>query len=269
MQTRRLPTKRAPRLNADQVRYLTDEHLAVVGHELRTPLSAILNWVQVLQKSPTDQDIVTRSAEAIERNARLQALLVNDLVDISRINVGRIKLKRANCDLDHLLRSTLLAAEQDVRAKRIRVNYVASGRVFVHADERRLQQVMTNLMDNAIKFTPIEGTITVALCLRTGSAVLTIADSGCGFAPSLSSRLFEKFHQADDTAQREGLGLGLYIVKNIVELHGGTITAHSAGPGEGATFTVRLPAAVDLCPAHELAESLSGHSDEGKRFFAT
>ena len=102
--------------------------------------------------------------------------------------------------------------------------------VFIHADERRLQQVMTNLTDNAIKFTSIEGTITVALCLRRDSAVLAIADSGCGFAPSLSSRLFEKFHQADDTTQRDGLGLGLYIVKNIVELHDGTITAHSTGP---------------------------------------
>ena len=130
MQTRPLPTERAPRLKADQTRHMTDEHLAVLSHEMRTPLSAILNWVQVLQKSPTDQDIVSRSAEAIERNARLQAHLVNDLVDISRINVGSMKLKKANCDLDLLLRSTLLAIEQVVRAKRIRVNYVASGRRF-------------------------------------------------------------------------------------------------------------------------------------------
>ena len=245
MQTRPLSTTRAAPLKIDRTPHLTDEHLAVLSHEMRTPLSAILNWIQVLQQSPTDQDIVSRSIEAIERNARLQAHLVNDLVDISRINVGSMKLKKASCDLDLLLRSTLLAVEPVVRAKRIRINYVASGPVFVHADERRLQQVMTNLMDNAIKFTSIEGTITVALCLRSGNAVVAIADSGCGFVPSLSSRLFEKFHQADATAQREGLGLGLYIVKNIVELHGGTITAHSTGPGEGAIFTVRLLAAAD------------------------
>ena len=244
MQTRPLPTERAPRLKTDQPRHMTDEHLALLSHEMRTPLSAILNWVQVLQESPTDQDIVSRSAEAIERNARLQAHLVNDLVDISRINVGSMKLKKASCDLDLLLRSTLLAIEPVVRAKRINFNYVASGAVFVHADERRLQQVMTNLIDNAIKFTSVEGTITVALCLRRDSAVVTIADSGCGFAPSLSSRLFEKFHQADRASQRDGLGLGLYIVKNIVELHDGTITAHSTGPGEGAIFTVQLPAAA-------------------------
>ena len=253
MGTRSLAINRAPkrtaRMDGNRTPHLAAEHLAVVSHELRTPLSAILNWVQVLQESPTDQDVVTRSAEAIKRNAQFQAHLVNDLIDISRINFSRMKLEAARFDLDQLLRSTLMAIEHDVRAKGIRVDYVSSGSVFVRADERRLQQVMTNLIDNAIKFTPMEGAITIALCCLGGSAVVTIADSGCGFEPSLSAHVFDRFRKAGDSAQREGLGLGLFIVKNIVELHGGTITAHSSGPGEGATFTVRLPVAVDFATA--------------------
>ena len=267
METRPLLIKRNPHLNENRA-HLTEKHLAIVSHELRTPLSAILNWVQVLQKSPADQELVKRSAEAIERSARMQVQLVNDLVDISRINVRRVKLEKTNCDLDHLLRLTLLTVEHAVRAKRIRIGYVASGKVLVHADERRLQQVLTNLMDNAIKFTPIEGTITVALSLRSERAVITVADSGCGFAPDLSSRLFEQFHQPDNGVLSEGLGLGLYNVKNIVELHGGTVVALSTGPGEGAIFTVQLPAA-ELRLRHECGESTIGSFDEGKHRFST
>lgn len=236
-------SERAARLGAERALRLTEEYIAVVSHELRTPLSAVINWAQVLCESPYDRDTVFRAAQAIERNARLQARLVDDLLDVSRIIVGKMELAKTDFDLNDLVRSSLTTIAHSAEAKRITVKYLASGEVRIHADERRLQQVIVNLLGNAVKFTPDQGCVGIQLSCQGANAVIRVADTGCGFAPDLLPRIFQRFQQAGSDARERsgGLGLGLNIVQSIVELHGGTVQAQSAGPGQGAAFTVRLP----------------------------
>lgn len=237
------PSDAIARLGAERALRLTEEYIAVISHELRTPLGAVTNWARVLQKSPGDRDTVLRAAQAIERSARLQARLVDDLFDVSRMIVGKMELVRTELDLDDVVRSCLTTIGHSADAKRITVTYLASAKVHIHADERRVQQVIVNLLTNAVKFTPDEGRVSIQLSRSHDQAVIRIVDNGCGFAPDLLPRIFERFWQADNSAARpsDGLGLGLDIVRTIVELHGGTAQAQSAGPGQGATFTIRLP----------------------------
>lgn len=230
-------------LNHEQAQRLAEEYVALVGHELRTPLSAVMSWARVLQKAPGNRDTVLRAAQAIERNARMQAQLVEDLLDVSRVRAGKMELLKTDFDLDDVVRSSLATIEHSAGAKRIEVNYLASEQVRIHADERRLQQVIVNLLANAVKFTPEEGSLSIRLGKQAGQAVVRVADTGCGIAPDLLPCILQRFRQADDAGARRscGLGLGLNIVKSIVELHGGTAQAQSAGPGQGAAFTIRLP----------------------------
>jgi signal transduction histidine kinase len=223
---------------------LTEEFLATVSHELRTPLTSIYGWAQVLAKSGLDEQGRGRALEVIERNARLQLALVEDLLDMSRIMNGKLKLDIRHVDLppviDDLIQTTRLAAD----AKRISIGTVldpAAGPVL--GDPNRLRQVILNLLNNALKFTPAGGSITLSVQRVASHVEVSVSDTGCGITSEFLPYLFDRFRQQDgsDTRRHGGLGLGLTIVKSLVELHGGSIAAASDGAGRGARFTVRLP----------------------------
>ena len=228
---------------------MKDEFLATLSHELRTPLNATLGWLQILQKTGPDAARIERALSSIERNARAQQRVVEDLLDISRIVTGRLQLTSEVVDL-----RTVLAAAVDVVAeaalrKPVSLRTTApSEPCLVTGDPGRLQQAFWNLLSNSIKFTPATGTVSVTLSPADGGYRFTVADTGIGIAPEFLQRVFDRFQQADGSTTREhsGLGLGLAIVKEIATLHGGTVTATSAGTGKGATFVLWLPSlAVD------------------------
>jgi PAS domain S-box-containing protein len=227
-------------VEANRVR---DEFLATVSHELRSPLNAILGWATLLC-SQTKDPYVTRAAETIARNARAQARLIDDLLDVSRIIGGKLRLEIGPVDLETVAREALESVRLSAEQKGLSVR-LQSGEhpALLVADHTRLQQVVTNLLSNAVKFTPKGGSIAVAVEARDSTVRLTVRDDGCGIDPAFLPHVFERFRQADDTATRKsgGLGLGLAIVRHLVELHGGHVEAHSAGLGQGATFTVTLP----------------------------
>jgi signal transduction histidine kinase len=222
---------------------LTEEFIATVIHELRTPLGAMANWAQLLKNTPGDRDTVVRAAAAIGRAVRLQAQLVDDLLDVSRIIAGRMELATGELDLDEVIRASLEVVQHAADAKRISLRYLAAVEPLrIRADARRLQQVLVNLFTNAIKFSADEAIVSIRLGRRGAHAVIRVADSGRGISAELLPCIFERFRQAGTAPGQEGgLGLGLNIVKNLVELHGGSIEVESAGLGRGAAFTVRLP----------------------------
>jgi signal transduction histidine kinase/ActR/RegA family two-component response regulator len=232
---------------------LKDEFLATLSHELRTPLNAVLGWTRVLRAAsvpPTTQD---RALESIERNARAQARLIEDLLEVSRIVTGKLRLQVRPADLAAIVDSAVEVVQPAAAAKRIQVVPKITVRpAMTSGDPDRLQQVVWNLLSNAVKFTPPGGEVTVQL-RRDQGFVVTVTDTGIGIEPSFAPHMFEPFRQADGTASREhgGLGLGLAIVRQIVELHGGTVTARSDGRGRGTSFEVRLPSelATEAPPA--------------------
>lgn len=221
-----------------------DEFLAMVSHELRNPLNAILGWVRIARMGMSDDDL-QRALETIERNAVAQSTLVDDLLDIGRIESGRLQLETRPLDLRRLVTTALETVEPSARAREITIctEMVDQGTEVV-GDSRRLQQVVWNLLTNAIKFSD-EGTrIDVTLERRASTVALAVSDEGIGIHASLLPSVFEPFRQGEGPAKRSGLGLGLSIVKSIVELHGGHIGAVSGGQGKGSTFTVTLPIAA-------------------------
>ena len=225
---------------------LKDEFLATLSHELRTPLNAVLGWTRVLRASRVDAPTRDRALESIERNARVQARLIEDLLEVSRIVTGKLRLDVEEVDLAAILESALEVLLPAAAAKRIRL--AADIRVkpaMTSGDPNRLQQVIWNLLSNAVKFTPPDGEVNVRLDRRDGY-VLTVQDNGAGIDPKFLPHVFDAFRQADGTSSREhgGLGLGLAIAKQLVELHGGTITARSAGHNTGATFEITLPSVL-------------------------
>jgi len=240
-----LDSERSARAEAERTSQMKDEFLATLSHELRTPLTAILGWAQVLRRGSRGADDLNRGLETIERNARAQAQLIEDLLDMSRITSGKVLL-----DMKQLAPSTVVdAAIETVRpaadAKGIRIerDYAPAG--FVAGDASRLQQVVWNLLSNALKFTPKGGTVGVSIREAEGHVDINISDTGIGIRPEFLAHVFERFRQADASTTRRhgGLGLGLSIVKHLVEQHGGTVAAHSEGEGLGSSFTVRLPLA--------------------------
>jgi PAS domain S-box-containing protein len=237
-------TEREARAEADAANRAKDQFLAVLSHELRTPLNAILGWARLLTTRQLDEAQRAHASAVIERNALLQAQLVGDLLDLSRIAAGKMDLDREPVDLALVVREAVEAVATDVEAKRLRlVTDLDDAAGEVLGEARRLQQVVSNLLSNAIKFTSEGGTIEVRLARFETSARLTVRDSGQGIEPALLSRIFDPFEQGDrsTTRRHHGLGLGLAIVRQLVELHGGSIRAESAGPNCGATFTVDLP----------------------------
>jgi PAS domain S-box-containing protein len=231
---------------AESANRLKDQFLATLSHELRSPLGAMLSWIEVARSGAGDDPaILTRALDTVERNARHQAKLIDDLLDVSRIVSGKLTLDRTRVDLAALTRSALEEVAPTLSARRIRVEHdLPSQPVVVSGDAARLQQLVTNLLTNAQKFTPDDGWVRVEIERRASSVALRIRDSGEGIAPGFLPHVFERFRQGGDGASpRAGLGLGLAIVKQIASAHGGEVTAESPGEGHGATFTVTLPMA--------------------------
>ncbi|OUL20051.1 hypothetical protein BV372_33280 [Nostoc sp. T09] len=222
------------------INHRKDEVLSIVSHELNTPLVAILGWTRLLRSSPPNQAMLTKSLETIERNATLQAKLVEDLLDISRITAGKINLNLQPVELQEVIETAIATVRQSLQTKAIRLECTLDPLpVTVQGDPDRLQQIILNLLTNAVKFTPNGRSIEVCLESNENQAQIVISDTGCGIDAEFLPYIFDTFRQAPDA--KKGLGLGLAIARSLVELHGGTIHAHSPGIGQGATFIVRLP----------------------------
>lgn len=220
-----------------------EEFLAVLSHELRTPLNAVLGWTQLLMQRPDDVTHVRRATESIDRNARVQWRLVTDLLDFAKISAGHLTLNRAVVDLCALVESTVESIRPELEGRELVLEEACEAAVFVFADGERVAQVLTNLLTNAMKFTPREGRIAVSVSTVQGLAQVEVRDTGQGIAPEFLPHLFDPFKQADSTmTSAQGLGLGLAITQRIMQLHGGTVTAASEGLGHGATFRVTLAA---------------------------
>jgi PAS domain S-box-containing protein len=226
-----------------------DEFVAVLSHELRTPLSAIVGWVHVLRTTVLADTARERALDAIERSARTQMQLIEDLLDVSAIITGNLRVDRRAVDLTAVVEAAIDTVRPALEAKGLvlRTDLDASSPT-VSGDPDRLQQVVWNLLSNAVKFTPGGGAIAVALKRQAGDAEIVVTDTGRGIEADFLPHVFDRFQQAEAgrASARTGLGLGLAIVQRIVDLHGGTVAAESAGPGRGATFTVRLPVAAEL-----------------------
>jgi signal transduction histidine kinase/CheY-like chemotaxis protein len=252
---RLLAAEKEARSEAEAANRSKDEFLATLSHELRTPLNAILGWAQLLRTGALPADEATQGLETIERNAKAQAQLIDDLLDLSRIISGKLRVESRPVDLVAVVEGALDSVRPAADAKGIRVVPVLDAHAGpVAGDAGRLQQVAWNLLSNAVKFTPRGGRVDVWLCATASDAELTVSDDGAGIQPEFLPRVFDRLRQADGSSTRRhgGLGLGLAIVRHLVELHGGTVSASSAGEGRGATFTVRLPLAARNVPAtHE------------------
>jgi PAS domain S-box-containing protein len=241
----------AARADAERANEAKDAFLAILSHELRSPLSAMLAWVGLLQRRSDDAATRRRAVTVLERSVRTQTQLINDLLDVSRIVSGKLQLDRAPLDLVAELPESLDGLQPVAEGKGVTlIRDLCSGPLVVVGDEARLDQVMRNLVENAIKFTPSGGRVTIRLARTGREAELTVTDTGDGFPAELRSAIFARFHQSATprTRRHGGLGLGLAIVRHLVEEHGGTVMADSPGPGRGATFVVRLPLADGVLP---------------------
>jgi PAS domain S-box-containing protein len=241
-----LESERQARAEAERTSQMKDEFLATLSHELRTPLSAILGWAQVLRRGSRDQNDLQKGLQTIERNARAQAQLIEDLLDMSRITSGKVLLDMQAVAPAGFIDAAIETVRPAADAKNIRIEkHYAADPGLVAGDPARLQQVVWNLLSNAIKFTPRDGLVSIGLDRNDTSVVVTVRDNGAGIRPEFITHVFERFRQADASMTRRhgGLGLGLAIVKHLIEQHGGTVRAESAGEGKGATFTIELPLA--------------------------
>ena len=227
----------------EEANRLKDEFLSVASHELRTPLNAVLGWAHLLRKGRLTGDAAQRAVEAIERNVLIQARLVGDLLDMSRIIAGKFQLELASLSPMEPVQAALEVVRPAADAKQIRVSIKSKTRQRIRGDAGRLQQVFWNVLANAVKFTPNGGSINIEVFEEGGQVSVNVADTGIGIAPDFSTRAFERFAQANQQPGRglAGLGLGLSIARQFVELHGGTIELQSAGRDQGTTVTVRLP----------------------------
>lgn len=248
-----LENEREARAEAERTSQMKDEFLATLSHELRTPLSAILGWSQVLRRGSRDGADLQRGLSTIERNARAQAQLIEDLLDMSRITSGKVLLDMQTLAPGSFIDAAIETVRPAADAKGIRIERRYPEGVAIPSvagDPGRLQQVIWNLLSNAIKFTPRDGLVTIELGYHDDQVAITIRDTGSGIAPEFITHVFERFRQGDASMTRShgGLGLGLSIVKHLIEQHGGTVRADSAGPGQGASFTIELPAALSSMP---------------------
>ncbi len=241
---RLLEAERAARMEIERVSLLKDEFLATLSHELRTPLNAVLGWSEMLLSRAEDEGDTRRGLETIARNARAQAQLIDDLLDMNRIVSGKLRLDVQRIELAAVVEGALDSVRPSADAKSIRIRTTIDPNAGpVLGDPNRLQQVVWNLLANAVKFTPKGGKIDVVVQRVNSHIEISVHDSGMGISADFLPHLFERFRQADSSITRKfgGLGLGLSIVKRLVELHGGSVRADSAGDGEGATFVVSLP----------------------------
>ncbi len=262
---------------AEESSQLKEEFLATISHELRTPLNAILGWALMLRAGQVEAESVSRALDIIERNARAQAQLIDDLLDVSRIVTGKLRMEVRPSNPNQIIEGAIEAIQPAAEAKGVRIHKVIdTGVISISGDPIRLQQIVWNLLSNAIKFTPRGGRVQVRLERVNSHLEIIVSDTGQGISPEFLPHVFDRFRQAEQgtTRQHGGMGLGLAIVKNLVELHGGSVDAASPGRGEGSTFVVRLPvialyqaepkedrvhpAARDLLPASECADRLDG-----------
>ena len=251
------------RFDAEHANRLKDEFLATVSHELRTPLNAILGWVVMLRQARFEPSRVATILEIIERNAKAQAQLIADVLDISRMITGRVKLEVAPVSLARVICDAVDSIRPGAQARGIELHLDVDEGPVANADPDRLQQVVWNLLSNACKFTPEGGRIDVRLRATRTQATVTVSDTGAGISPDFLPYVFDRFRQAEQgfTRSHGGLGLGLAIVKHLVEMHGGEATAHSDGPGKGATFDVRLPLARSIARARRAPEQPADRSE--------
>nr|WP_242038645.1 ATP-binding protein [Chroococcidiopsis sp. [FACHB-1243]] len=249
----------AARTEAEAASRIKDEFLAIVSHELRSPLNAILGWARLLQSRSFDENQTKKALEVIERNAKAQTQLIEDLLDISRIIRGRVRLFTRPTNLVQAIEAAIDTVRPTAVAKTIQISSWLDSEVsIVSGDPDRLLQVVWNLLSNAIKFTPVGGRVEVKLTSVNSHAQIQVTDTGQGIAPDFLPYVFERFRQAESTTTRAhgGLGLGLAIVRNLVELHGGRVRVESPGEGQGATFIVQLPTIVN-CPGVSNSEQLA------------
>jgi signal transduction histidine kinase len=254
---------RNARDEAERANRLKDDFLATLSHELRTPLNAILGWISILQTGQASLDRLPHVFNVIRRNADLQAQIVGDVLDMSRIITGRMQLAIEPLDLGTIIASAIETVRPAADAKNIAIGVDVDGEMpILHGDGARLQQILWNLLSNAVKFTPVGGRIAVT-ARRGGLGVLvSVADTGAGLDADFLPYAFDRFRQGDQSFTRTqgGLGLGLAIVKHLVELHGGQVTAYSDGPNTGATFVVELPV---LSRSEAAERSVSNQSAAG------
>jgi signal transduction histidine kinase len=239
-----LERERTARAEAEAANRAKDEFLAVVSHELRTPLNAMLGWSRMLRSGKLDEPTVGRGLDAIERNAKAQTRLIEDLLDLSRITTGKLRLDVRPVDLISVIENALDVVRPAAEAKGIHLQSTLDPDAgWVSGDPNRLQQIIWNLLTNAIKFNSKGGSVQVRFERIDSQAEITVSDTGDGISPEFLPHVFDRFRQADSSSTRKygGLGLGLSIVRNLVELHGGTVQVDSKGEGQGTTFTVKLP----------------------------
>ena len=268
-----LTREQAARLEAERANRLKDEFLATLSHELRTPLNAIMGWAHVLGQSSHDRDTVQRAAAVIRQNATSQSQLIDDILDVSRIVGGRLVLDTQLVDLHAVIDDAIDSLMPAASAKNIQVTRDLNREIKVVGDRDRLQQVVWNLVSNAFKFTPKGGRVEVRLAEAEGDAQIDVIDNGIGISPEFLPFVFDRFRQADSSMSRRhsGLGLGMAIVRHLVELHGGTVSVESAGENQGTTFRLRLSGHTGAAPeapaqalrafADQVAESELDHLD--------
>ncbi|HEV8344935.1 MAG TPA: ATP-binding protein [Vicinamibacterales bacterium] len=264
-----LERERAARAAAEEANRLKDQFLATVSHELRTPLNAILGWADILRRNGALDDARRdRGYQAIYDSARRQARLIDELLDVARIMSGKLELEPTSVDVRAIVRSALEVVQPLADKNRVQVSVqgeASSG--VIRGDGARLQQILWNLLTNAVKFTPAGGRVHVALVRTATMLEISVTDTGCGIPREFLPFVFEPFRQADGSTTRRhgGLGLGLSIVKHLVDAHGGTVSVESGGDGRGATFTVRLPVvAVSAAPAEPPADPLAPPDDSDR-----
>ena len=259
----------AARFSAESASRVKDEFLATLSHEIRTPLNAVLGWTRILQsRDELDLALVKRAIEVIDRNATAQLTLITDMLDVARIAAGKVRLDTAPVDLVAVALAALDVVRPIADAKGVRlVSTLSPSLPRVMGDADRLQQVIWNLLSNSVKFTPPAGTVTVTLDVDGNNVRLVVTDTGQGIAPDFLPQIFQRFKQAEASSSRRfgGLGLGLALVNDLVELHGGKVSAQSAGVGAGATFTVLLPARPEKWGSQSRSSAvveLAGDSDD-------
>jgi PAS domain S-box-containing protein len=248
-QRRELADAQSARGQAETASRMKDEFLAIVSHELRTPLNAILGWAQMLGARSLDAAGTVKALQIIERNALMQARLIDDLLDVSRFAAGQTLVQTAPVAIAGIVSTAVEAIEPSAAARHIALELTVADRdVIVDGDAERLQQIVSNLLSNAVKFTPEGGSVRVGIDADVDMVAISVSDSGCGIDPADLPRVFEPFWQVDTTLTRteSGLGLGLAIVRSLVEAHGGTVRADSRGLGHGSRFTVQLPRSLTV-----------------------
>jgi signal transduction histidine kinase len=256
-----LARERAARAQAEEATQLKDEFLANLSHELRTPMNIIIGWSHLLRTGPLDEAQKVRATEAIERAARSQAQLIEDLLDVSRIVTGKFRLVMQDIDAGRIMQLAIDSLRLVAQAKQLTVTLSReTDDARISGDPDRLQQVFWNLLSNAVKFTPPGGRVDVRLQATAQNVSIVVTDTGVGIDPEFLPFVFERFRQADSTSTRQhsGMGLGLAIVRHVVELHGGSVRAESAGEGQGASFTVVLPRLTQGQGAQEGDDPVSG-----------